>query len=365
MALRPWSKFYWADWRADPRLRMCSLAARGLWVELCGLAHEAEPYGHVLVESMAPTVDQLAMLAGAPRKVVVAALAELETAGVFSRTQDGVIYSRRMVRDKEREQEGRESANRRWGSGEPNRSPTPDPITPEARSQNNSPLAGEKFDGGSNGVPNGWQCPRDVAEQLSAATGLSGADIEREAAKFQANAKSKGLRFTDIGAGFRLWCLRDNGRGRGGEREPGAGSGNRRSRVISRADAAREVIAEGQAKRPAERAKGAGGGGERGEGDAGGSNYIADAGFDGPLRLQGPARDDSEDGDSGLGGRAGAIPVFRGEGGLPSMASGAGSTQTPATSGHSGEGGHPVAVLPRTVADGESTSPPVVLRTAP
>ena len=113
MALRPWSKFYWSDWRADPRLRMCSLAARGLWVELCGLAHEAEPYGHVLVAGRVPSPEQLASLVGAPLKAVLAALKELDAAEVFSRTDAGVIYSRRMVRDREREE--KDKANGKGG----------------------------------------------------------------------------------------------------------------------------------------------------------------------------------------------------------------------------------------------------------
>jgi hypothetical protein len=45
----PWMKFYPADWRSDPMLRLCSLAARGLWAEMICLMHEAEPYGSLLV----------------------------------------------------------------------------------------------------------------------------------------------------------------------------------------------------------------------------------------------------------------------------------------------------------------------------
>ena len=45
----PWMKFYTADWRSDPALRMCSMAARGLWVEMICLMHEATPYGQLLI----------------------------------------------------------------------------------------------------------------------------------------------------------------------------------------------------------------------------------------------------------------------------------------------------------------------------
>ncbi len=99
---QPWMKWYPADWRADPCLRMCSLAARGLWMELLGFMHEAEPYGHLVIGGRAPTVPQIAALVGVDAKTVAAALAELEGSGVCSRDEDGRLLSRRMVRDKAR-----------------------------------------------------------------------------------------------------------------------------------------------------------------------------------------------------------------------------------------------------------------------
>lgn len=94
-----WIKFWPQDWQRDPALRMCGLAARGLWMELMCLAHEGEPYGHVTVNGRAPTPRQIGMLVGISEADASALLDELETAGVFSRSEDGVIFSRRMVRD--------------------------------------------------------------------------------------------------------------------------------------------------------------------------------------------------------------------------------------------------------------------------
>lgn len=94
----PWLKFFPTDWRADPTLRMCGLAARGLWIEMIAIMHEAVPYGHLLVSGHPPTDAQLAVLAGAPSDQISDLLGELEAAGVFSRTRGGVIYSRRMAR---------------------------------------------------------------------------------------------------------------------------------------------------------------------------------------------------------------------------------------------------------------------------
>ncbi len=99
MSKKPWLKFYPTDWRSDPKLRMCSIAARGLWIELMGIMHEAEPYGHLLVSGRPPTSHQLAALVGASTDQITELLAELESLDVFSRTGDGVVYSRRMTRD--------------------------------------------------------------------------------------------------------------------------------------------------------------------------------------------------------------------------------------------------------------------------
>ena len=227
MALRPWSKFYWADWRADPRLRMCSLSARGLWVEMCGLAHEAEPYGHVLVAGRVPSPDQLASLVGAPLKAVLAALKELDNAGVFSRTDDGVMYCRRMVRNKEREDEGRDAVTRRWANGSPNRvpnrppnrSPTGEPITPEARSQkpeetpdgvSSAQPADEANDGRKarrkplREIPADWR-PSESGFERARSYGFGDSETERVLQRFRDHWISKAERRADWDASWRTW----------------------------------------------------------------------------------------------------------------------------------------------------------------
>lgn len=108
----PWMKFYPTDWRSDPRLRMCGMAARGLWIEMIALMHEAAPYGHLLVSGRSPTDAQLAVLAGAPPDQVPELIGELESAGVFSRTKEGVIYSRKMTRAAKKAALDRKAGNR-------------------------------------------------------------------------------------------------------------------------------------------------------------------------------------------------------------------------------------------------------------
>jgi 5-methylcytosine-specific restriction endonuclease McrA len=107
----PWMKFYGADWRANAQLRMCSLAARGLWIEMLCLAHDAEPYGHVLIAGRVPTMAQIAIQVGAVPREVEKLTAELEAAGVFDRSEAGAIVSRRMVRDREKAERNTENGH--------------------------------------------------------------------------------------------------------------------------------------------------------------------------------------------------------------------------------------------------------------
>lgn len=96
---------------------MCSPAARGLWVEMLCIMHKADKYGHLLVNGEAPNNAQLAILTGIPADQLEPLMVELEKMGVFSRTQQGVIYSRRQVRD---EKKAKHARNIGKNGGNPN-----------------------------------------------------------------------------------------------------------------------------------------------------------------------------------------------------------------------------------------------------
>ena len=113
---QPWLKFYPMDWRGDAGLRQCGYAARGLWIDMLGIMHEAEPYGHLLLNGRAPTPGNLAAMLGGSEPEVRKLLAQLEDTGVFSRTADGVIYSRRMVKDRAKSEQDRVNGS---GGGNP------------------------------------------------------------------------------------------------------------------------------------------------------------------------------------------------------------------------------------------------------
>lgn len=112
---RPAFQFYPADWRKDPALSTCSLAARGLWIELMCVAHEAENYGVLAINGRPMTIQQIARSVGESVPAVTKLMGELEGAGVFSRDETGSVFSRRMVKD-ERLRDVRAAAGRLGGN---------------------------------------------------------------------------------------------------------------------------------------------------------------------------------------------------------------------------------------------------------
>jgi|GEM_PF-1289163 len=110
MPSNPWFKFYPTDWQSDQALRICSIAARGVWLEMICVMHKADPYGHLVINGRTVTNPQLALLSGVAQIELEPLLTELEEAGVFSRNRAGVIYSRRMTRDEKKRKDGEKSA---------------------------------------------------------------------------------------------------------------------------------------------------------------------------------------------------------------------------------------------------------------
>ena len=98
MADQPYLKFFHRDWLADSALRMCSRAARGLWIDMLALMADATEFGILpFGENEAP--EALSNACGGSAKEIEALLRELARRGVYSIREDGSIYSRRLVRD--------------------------------------------------------------------------------------------------------------------------------------------------------------------------------------------------------------------------------------------------------------------------
>lgn len=96
---RPSFQWYPNDWLSASDVRACSIAARGLWIDMICLMHQGIPYGHLTLNGKVVLQGILAKISGISEDEVKVLLGELETLGVFSRTEEGVIFCRRMVED--------------------------------------------------------------------------------------------------------------------------------------------------------------------------------------------------------------------------------------------------------------------------
>lgn len=165
---RPAFQFYPADWRKDPALSACSLSARGLWIELMCIAHEGGTYGVLSINGKPMAPAQIARMVGESPSVVAKLLAELEDAGVFSRDEQGCIYSRRMVKD-EHVRNVRADAGRLGGN--PNllkqkdkqtegQNPTPSSSSSSSSLENEDTAPSAKSPRGT-ALPKDWTLPDD------------------------------------------------------------------------------------------------------------------------------------------------------------------------------------------------------------
>ena len=115
-----WSKFWWQDWQNDRALQSCGLEAQGFWMHCLCAMHEGTPVGHLTLNGKPMTARQIAKNAGISEKKSEKLLEELEEAGVFSRAENGAkngtIFCRRMVRDAQAADIGRENSDKRWRS---------------------------------------------------------------------------------------------------------------------------------------------------------------------------------------------------------------------------------------------------------
>jgi hypothetical protein len=95
------TKFFWTDWNNDPALNLCSHINQYLWFKMLGIAAQHDPQGYVAVNNRGLNPEDIARIIGWDIDVVKAGVNELDKAGVFSRNSEGIIFSRRMVRDAE------------------------------------------------------------------------------------------------------------------------------------------------------------------------------------------------------------------------------------------------------------------------
>ncbi|MAK37885.1 MAG: hypothetical protein CMC15_17130 [Flavobacteriaceae bacterium] len=138
--------FYTGDWLKDPAVRMLTLAQRGLWIDMLALMYESSDRGYLALRNGEPvTTEQLSRMVGEDAHYVDECLHAMEVIGVFSKTKEGVIYSRRMV-DDEKIREAKAKAGRASGKSrkrtkdEQKSNKVPTPLEYENEYENEEPV---------------------------------------------------------------------------------------------------------------------------------------------------------------------------------------------------------------------------------
>lgn len=111
-------------------LNFCSLAAKGLWIDMLSIMGISEKVGFLQIGGKPITDEQLATMEGISINDVKKYLKELEDNKVFSRDENGIPYSRRMARESQEFEQARE-----YGKQGGNPILKAKSNSPEARSQ--------------------------------------------------------------------------------------------------------------------------------------------------------------------------------------------------------------------------------------
>lgn len=221
-----WSKFYWSDWSDDKALKLCSLAAQGLWMRLLCIAAEADPIGHVAVNGKPLSPAEMAEIVGKPLADIEPLLAELKARGVCDVFR-GRIISKRMVKDARKSAEAKANGalggNPTLGKGrgkippvnptdKPRVKRTDKPQEPRARSKVEAPYSASNLtcretsearpegasalrviEGGHDDSERGWMLLAAQARQDKLRARLSDPDQASECAEFECYANAQAV----------------------------------------------------------------------------------------------------------------------------------------------------------------------------
>lgn len=282
-------------------LRLCSIGARGLWAEMMCIMHDAEDYGSLLVNGRRIDKKQLAALAGVSEKECTALMLELEGNGVFSRDDDGTIYSRRMRRDFEKATKDKENGK---GGGNPRLKGGVNPPDnggdkaqkPEARSQSQKEETSLREV--SAPAKRGTRLPEEWSPSIEdwneAVTKLGQQGAKLELSKFRDHWKAapgqRGVKL-DWDATFRNWIRNARGQPNGSRNSDSRKTGHDAVYAVL-ARKAREIVGDGEVA---------------GAADTGEFSFGDGANRSGTSRSQGAIGRDPEGHDGGKSGSGGVL----------------------------------------------------------
>ena len=144
---RPAQQWYWDDWFSAFDVRLCSVGARGVWIDMLGIMYKAEIRGTLTINGRQIDSKTLAKIVGETMANTNKYLRELEDNDVFSRLEDNTIICRRMFRESGRKDQiskirslaGIKGAETRWqpNSKEMAKMAASSPSSPSSASSKN------------------------------------------------------------------------------------------------------------------------------------------------------------------------------------------------------------------------------------
>lgn len=96
---KPYVKWYGRDWIGDTSLRMAGPELRGIWIDMLCMMMQGDPYGHLAISGRSMTDSEVASVIGISESAYKGYLYRLFELNIPSRTDCGMIYSRRLVRE--------------------------------------------------------------------------------------------------------------------------------------------------------------------------------------------------------------------------------------------------------------------------
>src|SRR5229473_7240851 len=108
----PSTRFFCNDWENDIALKLCSLAAQGLWMRMLCVMARSDPVGYLVIEAAPCNTGDLAKLVGEDEEKVTELVNELERREIFSRNRVDTIYNRRMTREAKQSATNRENGSK-------------------------------------------------------------------------------------------------------------------------------------------------------------------------------------------------------------------------------------------------------------
>ena len=98
MKNKPWFPFYWKDWNNNIELKMCSLAAKGLLIDIMSILWQEGGRLHQLKGmDKAELKGRLILMLGVTHADGMKAIDELLEANRISFDEEGVLYCRKLV----------------------------------------------------------------------------------------------------------------------------------------------------------------------------------------------------------------------------------------------------------------------------